>query len=411
MRYTIYYGWFSAAVYAYLLAVAPGIVVACSPAGPWQGNGQIATLKNGGINFFEYLDGGYEAAVPGPIPNDLESNLMFIQKIATAGAYGIFLDQVSSYPDATKRHYLSQIYAKAHELGLKVAFNTGVDNWADSLMQYCDYMNSSEIWDNEPLSPSQCKWLNTVWLLTQGVTSEARAVELTKAALEEGIGAHYACNAYGALPDFYVSYMSQIKAGPTEPPEGGDMAQITLGAPEEVEIGKTFDVAVNIDTVAAFDAGQFDILFDITNTEFVSVSGGDIGGTVIPVAAFNLIEAGHLRVVLNIPGLQGADGAGSLATVKLKALKAMEETTIEIENGFINNNQAVEIEASWEGCVLSFFLTGDFNGDGLVGEDDISYLARIIVDLEPTIPEADINSDGRVNTADLTTLKRMIAGL
>lgn len=421
MRLTIYYGWHSELVDAAILAGAPYFIVDNSPAGPWQGNASIAKFRNAGIKFLEYLDGGYEGSLPGPIPNDLASNLAYIQKVATAGAFGIFVDQITSYPaganavNMSKIEYLNQISQKAHSLGLKVVLNCGTSIWSDQLMDYCDFINSSEIWNNEPLTASQQKWANRVWLLTQGVTTESRAVELTKAALGKGIGAHYSCNVYGALPDYYVGYMSQIEieqTDPEEPPDGGnDMSQITLVAPEEVEVGNLFHVDVNIDTVEAFDAGQFDILYDPTNTEFVSVSSGDIGATEVPVTAFNLLETGHLRVVVNVPGVPGISGSGSLADIVFKAMRAGEETTILIEDGFINDNQAVEIPASWEGCVLSFFLTGDFNGDGVVGEDDISYLARIIVGLETGIPAADVNGDGKIDSADITALERMIAGL
>lgn len=194
--------------------------------------------------------------------------------------------------------------------------------------------------------------------------------------------------------------------------EGGDMSQITLNAPTEVEVGKDFGVILEIDTVSNFDAGQFDILFNPAAMEFQGMQDGDIGGTAIPVAIYNMLEPGKLRVILNVAGLPGVSGSGFLATVNFKALKAEEEPVpIAIDNGFINDNKAIEIPSSWEGCVLSFFLRGDINGDGVVDTRDIVYLERIIVGLEPGVPAADLNGDGIINTAELTLLERIIAGL
>lgn len=409
-KLNLYYGWHSEAIDQNILAGDPDFEIDCSPVGPWHGNANIALLATKGIRFMDYLDGGYEGLVPGPIPNDIASNLAFIEKIAAAGAYAIFLDQVTAYPagpngDQSKFNYLKQISDKAHGLGLKVVFNCGTDVWDDRLMDYCDILNSSEVWNNAPLTPSQQKWANRVFLLTQGVQDLDRAVTLTKAALEKGILAHFACGSYGVQPSWLVQYLSQIEEGGGP----GDMAQITVIAPSEVKVGDSFEATLQIDTVTAFDAGQFDVLFDPTAMAYDSVVSGKIGDTVIPIAISSMIQPGRLRVILNVPGIPGVSGSGYLAVLKFKAVTAGDKV-ITIENGFLNDNQAVEIASSWEGCLINFFLRGDINGDGLVNTADISYLERIIVGLEPSTPKADLNGDGKINTADITELERIIAG-
>jgi hypothetical protein len=165
-----------------------------------------------GIKYFEYLDGGYEGTVSRSIPNDLQSNLNYIAAADNAGAYGIFLDEVSSYPGADSLTYLRQISKAARALGLKIVFNTGVASWSDQLMTYCDYMNSSETWRNNTLTKSQEKYRNRVWFETQEVTDAATAAKLTKTAWDEGIKAAYVCEKYIALPDWLDDYISQIKS-------------------------------------------------------------------------------------------------------------------------------------------------------------------------------------------------------
>ena len=154
----INYGTNGGGVDQIIINAHPEFLVDNSPAGPWKGDANISEYMAAGIKYFEYIDGGYEGTQARSIPNDVASNLTYITAVAKAGAYGIFLDEVSSNPDAASISYLSQIYNAAHALGLKVVFNTGVDSWSDSLMNYCDYINTSEVWNNTALTASQTKW-------------------------------------------------------------------------------------------------------------------------------------------------------------------------------------------------------------------------------------------------------------
>jgi hypothetical protein len=108
------YFWMDSNSVASILRAQPKYIIANSPAGPWKSNADIRTFKNAGIKYFEYLDGGYESTIYGGIPNDLASNLAFIQAAAGAGAFGIFLDQVSDGIYRTPNYdYLGQIAARA----------------------------------------------------------------------------------------------------------------------------------------------------------------------------------------------------------------------------------------------------------------------------------------------------------
>ena len=208
----IYYGSNSNGVEQNIIDVHPEFLVDNSPAGPEKGDADVAEYEASGIKYFEYLDGGYEGTVQRAIPNDLQSNLNYIKAAANAGAYGIFLDEVSDYPNVVTLNYLKQIYNKAHSLGLKVVFNTGEPNWSSELMKYCDYMNSSETWEDNHLTKSQNEYGNRVWLETQGVTDATSAMKLTENAWEAGIEAEYACDEYIALPDWLDNYVVQIRS-------------------------------------------------------------------------------------------------------------------------------------------------------------------------------------------------------
>ena len=206
----INYGTNSGGVDQTIINAHPEFLVDNSPAGPWKGDANISEYTAAGIKYFEYIDGGYENTEAMSIPNDVASNLTYITAAAKAGAYGIFLDEVSPTPNAASISYLSQIYNAAHALGLKVVFNTGVDSWSDSLMSYCDYINTSEVWNNTAPTASQTKWASRSWVLTQGVNDATTAANLTKGAWAKGLLAEYACSAYGTVPSWMPTYYSLI---------------------------------------------------------------------------------------------------------------------------------------------------------------------------------------------------------
>jgi len=206
----IYYGSHKGGAERSIINAHPEFLVSNSPAGPWKGDADINAYMSAGIKYFEYLDGGYEGTVSCAIQNDLQSNLNYITAVANAGAYGIFLDEVTNYPDAASLYNLEQIYNKAHSLGLKVVFNVGVSSWSSQLMSYCDYLNSSETWQNDAPTISQIDYGNRVWLETQGVTNASTAAILTLGAWDCGMLAEYACSEYTSLPSWLRDYISQI---------------------------------------------------------------------------------------------------------------------------------------------------------------------------------------------------------
>lgn len=208
----IYYGTNSNTTDQSIIDANPEYLVNNSPAGPWGGNADISKFMAAGIKYFDYIDGGYEGTVSQAIPNDLQSNLNYIDAIAKAGSYGVFVDEVSSFPSASALDYLKQLADRAHSLGLKVVFNAGVDSWSDSLMNYCDFINSSEVWNNAPLTSSQIKWASQTWFLTQGVNDATTAATLTNAAWSKGVKAAYACSSYVALPAWLASYIALIES-------------------------------------------------------------------------------------------------------------------------------------------------------------------------------------------------------
>ena len=208
----IYYGLFDGNEAQQIIAAHPKYLVSNSPAGPWKGDADIKQFTDAGIKYFEYLDGGYEGTAQDDIPCDLESNKLNIKAVADAGGYGIFLDQVSSNPNIDGLAYLNSLQNEAHRLKLRVVFNVGVPEWANTLMSLCDFVNSSEDWQGTQLSESQTLYRNRTWLLTQGVSNAVNASLLTRQAWSDGIAAHYACDKYTVLPAWLAEYVALLKS-------------------------------------------------------------------------------------------------------------------------------------------------------------------------------------------------------
>lgn len=187
------------------------------------------------------------------------------------------------------------------------------------------------------------------------------------------------------------------------------MVDVSVEIPESVEIGEEFDLTVAVTAVTNFDAGQFDVVYDHSLVQLVSVSDGDIGGVAIPFAIYNeKFTPDSMRVVVNVPGIPGVTGEGSLAVIRFKAVKGG-SATFGLENVFINDNKAVEIESQSVGAETEFFRLGDADYDGVVTVSDIGHIANIICGLETATIAADALADGMMNTADLTKAEMILA--
>ena len=254
----VFYGTHDSAIDRQIVAAKPIFLIDNTPAGPWGGNCDASYFAGYGIKVFCYIDGGYEGTQPRSIPNDLTSNLNYIDAISKeSGVYGVFLDEVSAEPSSASLNYLSQIYTRAKQDGLAVMFNTGVDTWSDSLMQYCDYINSSEEYSGGMMTASQQKWASRTVLLAQNISDAATAANLTNTAVAKGFLAEYSCLSYENLPSYLTTYASlitgtttQINQAPVFAPIGNQT--IILGTSVQFTVSAT-DVDGNTLTYSASD--------------------------------------------------------------------------------------------------------------------------------------------------------------
>ena len=153
-----------------------------------------------------------------------------------------------------------------------------------------------------------------------------------------------------------------------------------------------------------FDSGVLDIL---------SVTNGLVDSTVIPVVSTNNISAGRTRILLNVSGTPGVDGAGYLCQITFDAIGAAGTSSdIELENGTLGDNVGFAISAAWTGdsvAVLSSIL-GDANGDGDLNALDITTIEMMVGGILTPTAAADANQDGKWNALDITLIEMLVAG-
>jgi len=129
-----------------------------------------------------------------------------------------------------------------------------------------------------------------------------------------------------------------------------DEVTVVIDAPGEVNGDSDFTADIDVTNLADFDAGQFDISIDTSVLRLDDVSSGLIGSTTIPVSAWNEISSGTYRIVLNVSGIPGVSGSGYLAVLHFHVIGSDgESSAIQISSGFLNNNLAEEITATWNG--------------------------------------------------------------
>jgi len=130
---------------------------------------------------------------------------------------------------------------------------------------------------------------------------------------------------------------------------------VNVSAPDTVEQGDSFSVFIEIENVEDFDTAQYDITFDNSLLSVTVVNNGLVGGTVIPISNYLMVDSDTLRVVQNIlgsPPAPGATGSGYLAEIQFNALS--EGTSdLTISNGLLGDTTATEIEALWYGDTVT----------------------------------------------------------
>lgn len=207
-------------------AALPDILIDNSPGGYWGGGCLPPQYTALGIEVYSYITSGYEGTAYGTSEDDLTSNLARVDAIALDGATGVFLDEVSNYPNAASKSYITSIYNQCQTNGLKLILNCGLSNFDSWLMGKGDFLMSDEVYDGTR-SPtvSESPYANRLLVVAQGITSAANAATISQGAQSNGFGYSYACLSYTSLPSWLGNYMALITQTPPASPIVGTITQ------------------------------------------------------------------------------------------------------------------------------------------------------------------------------------------
>jgi hypothetical protein len=176
-------------------------------------------------------------------------------------------------------------------------------------------MNSSETWNlTSTLTTIQSTYANRIWLETEGVTDADTAAQLTEYAWSKGVLAQYSCYKYLSLPDWLVSYISDLRTYTTP------LADFSLTAtPTSVSFtgggSGTFNVAI---TPSAGFTGS--VTLSASNPSGLNVTGSPpTVSSPYPATTFTLTSNTPDTYVVIITGTSGTLTHTASVSVSVKA--------------------------------------------------------------------------------------------
>jgi cell division septation protein DedD len=117
--------------------------------------------------------------------------------------------------------------------------------------------------------------------------------------------------------------------------------ELSVNAPEEVAEGSTFEVRIAVEGIDDLNGAKFDLSFDSSVVDVISVTEGNVDGTAIPAEMFP--DDGHITVIAAMSGITGVSGSGDLAKVRFEVVGGKRDRS-ELE---ISNVQLVDDEAEF----------------------------------------------------------------
>jgi len=121
---------------------------------------------------------------------------------------------------------------------------------------------------------------------------------------------------------------------------------VNVNAPEKAD--NDFSVLIEIENVTDLDSGQFDLHFDPALVHVTGIDDGTIDKTTIPIDNWAPVRKNTIRVLFNLPDLDGVSGTGTLATIHFETI-VPGDCVIDVSDGLLVNTNAQVIPANWNG--------------------------------------------------------------
>ena len=164
----------------------------------------------------------------------------------------------------------------------------------------------------------------------------------------------------GVLGDNAASAIPAVWVGDSVTITPHQLATVSIDAPDQVFVDSNFTALVRISDVTNFDAANYDVVFDPNVLRTADVSPGLIGGTVVPVDTWIEVEPGRIRIIQNIPGVDGTTGVGYLAGVSFLVVGGEGATgDIAMKDMVLGDTESRPIPSQTVGHTLSVIVPVD----------------------------------------------------
>jgi len=127
----------------------------------------------------------------------------------------------------------------------------------------------------------------------------------------------------------------------------GDTVNVSVNVPEYVE--GTFNASIDVDSITDFNSGEFDLSFNSSVVNVTGVKDGKINRANVPIFNWDFIDADTVKVLVKLPGAEGASGSGNLAEIEFEVKgKGGDKSKLDISKVLLSDTSGVkEIEAEW----------------------------------------------------------------
>ena len=145
---------------------------------------------------------------------------------------------------------------------------------------------------------------------------------------------------------------------------------VTVNAPEYVGVEEgTFTATIDVDSVADFSVGNFDLCFDSSVVKVSDVKEGEINGEAIPIYMWRFVDTDTVRVAIMLePMGECVSGSGYLAEIEFDVKgEEGEESKINFSNVKLGNVRAEKIPANWINATVTIGVPPEEEEEG---EDD-----------------------------------------
>ena len=182
----------------------------------------------------------------------------------------------------------------------------------------------------------------------------------------------------------------------------------------KVSTGEEFSVPITLSENPGIVSMEFTVEYDEDLLEWTGVEEGEFGGS------FDASVGNAITWFAGDPATNDTrDGVFAILKFTAREFSDGETTSVKITQIKVNYNAENIYDANEENVAFSVvpgeikiidYIPGDINGDGVVGNKDVTRLMRYIKYRDVEVVEAalDVNGDGTISNKDVTRLMRYI---